>query len=743
MASTSRDSAQHTADDATDAVASGSQNGSGDQTNPTTAAGGNWYLELDPDAVNGGDEDRDEEEDAEGDDADYEDADEYPHGGSRGYTSLFQDDGDDAMDDDDDFFDPDDDDVDGDDEVDDDDVNEEDVDEEDVDDEDEDDDEEMPALRFGNIEFTITVENSNRQRTAEEQSRPIARLLRAAGAGGWSPRDLMLFLQHPDMDYILSRMEESDGEEYVTSEFNRIMHGTASRPRDPNRFPKVPSVEGTKLMYSGDFGANNHERFPNKSLSRRILERELSVGTWAERKLNKDLITQSLMPSTPADQIIHYEEPVYSGQFSDDGRFFYSCSQDFKIRLYDTTNLYNWKHYKTVSYPWGQWTLTDASLSPDNKWIAYTSHSSLVSIAPTDPRDKGDPYSLDLGVGGTNGPMYGFRSIFSIRFSGDGRELVAGTNGNSLIVYDIESRTVLHNIRGHKDDVNAVCFADKLSPHILYSGSDDATIKVWDRRSMGDEREVGAFVGHTEGLTYIDSKGDGRYVLSNGKDQSMKLWDIRKALTLEQHENLRPFRHRHFDYRMGRYNDDLWDPHPDDNSVVTFRGHQVLQTLIRCHFSPPSSTNSRYVYSGSKDGKVHVWNMDATKAAEIDVGAATRGTRPRDGRTRHYFTSSRGDWATCVRDASWHPHAPFIAASALNGFSMSHGTVSLHSYGEDGEGDGGDEDESERTPRLMMENLQPVPWENKGVGGYTLGNATLDEDDEDDDDDDDDFDAPF
>lgn len=47
---------------------------------------------------------------------------------------------------------------------------------------------------------------------------------------------------------------------------------------------------------------------------------------------------------------------------------------------------------------------------------------------------------------------------------------------------------------------------------------------------MADGREVGVFTGHTEGLTYVDSKGDGRYVLSNAKDQTMKLWDIRLVI---------------------------------------------------------------------------------------------------------------------------------------------------------------------------------------------------------------------
>jgi WD repeat-containing protein 23 len=183
--------------------------------------------------------------------------------------------------------------------------------------------------------------------------------------------------------------------------------------------------------------------------------------------------------------------------------------------MYDTSNPYKWRYYKTVEYPSGQWTLTDASLSPDNKFVAYTSIRSNVCLAPTDPNDLGDPYNLDFseGIGraaGFHGRFDRNFGIWSIRFSGDGRELVAGATGGSILVYDIESRRTLHRIFGHDEDVNAVCFADSSSPHILYSGSDDTTLKVWDTRSMGDSREAGAFIGHIEGLTYIDSKGDGR-----------------------------------------------------------------------------------------------------------------------------------------------------------------------------------------------------------------------------------------
>lgn len=518
---------------------------------------------------------------------------------------------------------------------------------------------------------------------AESENVEVELILQPGGPGqgqaratSLTPRQILAIFRGADLrGVLLGEYDNDDDDEAYSSLYGRRRRS----PPDPNRFPKIPSDKGTELMDSGVFGTSDIQRYNHKKIARRLLDRELGLGDYASQKVNQNLVRQRLVPSNAADMIINYDEAAYSGQFSDDGNFFFAVVKDFHVRMYDTSNPYNWRHYKTVRYPGGQWTLSDASLSPDNKWLAYTSLCSNVSLAPTDPYDTGDPYFLDLGTG----PDRRRRNfaIYSVRFSGDGRELVAGTNLNSLVIYDIESRQVLNHVYGHEDDVNAVCFADKSSPHILYSGSDDSTIKVWDRRSMADQRPAGAFVGHIEGLTYIDSKGDGRYILSNSKDQTMKLWDLRMAMSSEQFREKNPTRYAgnsNFDYRWGDYDDDDWFPHPDDNSVVTFRGHRVLQTLIRCHFSPPGSTNSRYVYSGSYDGKVYIWNMDATLASTIDVQKATYNTRPRW--SGHFHGG--GGWKTCVRDASWHPHAPMVVASALNGWNQFHGTCSIHSYNE-------------------------------------------------------------
>lgn len=45
-----------------------------------------------------------------------------------------------------------------------------------------------------------------------------------------------------------------------------------------------------------------------------------------------------------------------------------------------------------------------------------------------------------------------------------------------------------------------------------------------------DAVQVGGLCGHQAGVTCITAKGDGHHFISNGKDQTMKLWDIRKML---------------------------------------------------------------------------------------------------------------------------------------------------------------------------------------------------------------------
>ena len=114
-------------------------------------------------------------------------------------------------------------------------------------------------------------------------------------------------------------------------------------------------------------------------------------------------------------------------------------------------------------------------------------------------------------------------ALMSIKFSGDSREICGGSKGGEIFIYDMMQNRVKTTVSNcHSDEINSVCWANRETSNILYTGSDDCFVKVWDRRvfgnTIGGRRAAGVFVGHQEGVTNVASKGDGIYLASNGKD---------------------------------------------------------------------------------------------------------------------------------------------------------------------------------------------------------------------------------
>ncbi|KDD73587.1 hypothetical protein H632_c2030p1, partial [Helicosporidium sp. ATCC 50920] len=245
---------------------------------------------------------------------------------------------------------------------------------------------------------------------------------------------------------------------------------------------------------------------------------------------------------------------------------------------------------------------------------------------------------------------------------------------------------------GHARDVNSVEYVDEGEALIL-SGSDDACIRLWDRRVPGRGLKPAAlFEGHTEGVAHLHSRRDGRLFLSNAKDQSARIWDLRKPSSemggggagwragvrdaalgneaggLSQNPPVltrspagAPSRRTataaprlsfEWDYRwMGYPAQGRRMEHPRDASQASFYGHSVLQTLIRAYWSPPDFGQS-CIYAGSADGICRVWEATGKPVAKLLGG---------------------GD--DVLRDCSWHPHWPTIVTASFNGDVVIHDLV--------------------------------------------------------------------
>jgi WD repeat-containing protein 23 len=376
--------------------------------------------------------------------------------------------------------------------------------------------------------------------------------------------------------------------------------------------------------------------------------------------------------------------------------------------------------------------------------------------------------------------------VFSLAFSPCGSLLLGGASDRCLYLYDLNScgrRAAA--VLAHADDVNAVAWADA---NVLLTAGDDRVIKLWDRRMIGQRGSgmapaassnsslssyppssstspsagggcgvsalsssssaapppppctrstpVGVFLGHSQGIASLCARGDGRHVLSNSKDQTAKIWDLRNmsaacdaeaaarsatadacfdyrwpathankvacarallaaatgtpitpsapparpcpissavnaclmalsgasfspaatsatsnsdlrhqattATSVASSPNAAPLIAASASIASGSASSDHQSRvNPYDRSVLTLRGHRVLETLVRAYFSPLHSTGQRFVYSGSQCGSVLVW----------------------DTMTGELVKQLRGHHAT-VRDVAWHPYKPATLVSA-------------------------------------------------------------------------------
>ncbi|XP_072748454.1 DDB1- and CUL4-associated factor 11 isoform X1 [Anoplolepis gracilipes] len=427
-------------------------------------------------------------------------------------------------------------------------------------------------------------------------------------------------------DRIEDRSDESEDE-----------HSTATRRR---YVQDTAGLVGNDINYivKQASGVTHSSDQKNLSITPVIQRRALRPDGFNSHE--KCILRNSLLPNKP-DVIANYNSKVFCGLFSKDGKFFVTATQDKRLRVYSTPkDRFNAILPKEIQGRDVGWSILDIAFSPDGKYFAYSSWSESLYQYPLVGRRSVERLQLI--------PTTRRFCVFSIAFSNDGKEIISGANDEYIYIYDRESSQQVLRFHGHEKDVNTIAFADD-SSHVFYSGSDDGLCKVWDRRTINQRNPcaVGVLAGHSNGITYIDSRGDQRYLISNSKDQSIKLWDIRNYSSRRAALAARQFvDHENWDYRWQRMPDMIREPQilEGDSSVMTYYGHSIRKTLIRCRFSPRITTGQRYISTGDSRGRLIVYDLLT-------------------GRIVLNIRGHRG----CVRDVCWHPDNHHIFTSSWDG----------------------------------------------------------------------------
>ncbi|KIJ70519.1 hypothetical protein HYDPIDRAFT_172320 [Hydnomerulius pinastri MD-312] len=108
----------------------------------------------------------------------------------------------------------------------------------------------------------------------------------------------------------------------------------------------------------------------------------------------------------------------------------------------------------------------------------------------------------------------------------DGKLVVAGDDTGLVQIFEINSRAILRTLDSHKQPVHVTKFSPLLSTQVL-SCSDDTTVKLWD---VPSQSEVITFTAHSDYVRSGEvSSSNPHLVLTGSYDATMRLFDSRSG----------------------------------------------------------------------------------------------------------------------------------------------------------------------------------------------------------------------
>jgi WD40 repeat protein/serine/threonine protein kinase len=214
-----------------------------------------------------------------------------------------------------------------------------------------------------------------------------------------------------------------------------------------------------------------------------------------------------------------------------------------------------------------------ATFSPDNKLLAVVTGVTYGDGLP------GEVKLLDAATSALLANLTGATSwLYRVRFSRDGRLLIATGGTGTVKLWDVQNRRELADLRGHRGTVfGLACSPDGKT---LATGDSEGNIRLWD---LSSRHEITSVAGHTGPVWVLAFSPDGKRFASGGLDKTVKLWDMETQ-----------------------------------RLIHTYRGH--LGRVVSLEFSPDGST----LVSGSFDGTVKVWQPRPKPEAYVFRGHHAR-----------------------------------------------------------------------------------------------------------------------
>ena len=265
---------------------------------------------------------------------------------------------------------------------------------------------------------------------------------------------------------------------------------------------------------------------------------------------------------------------VTSLVYSPDGKTLTSGCRDGRIHLWDALSGGHNKtiigHKRIVNPETYSRYISSLKYSPDGTTLASWSNGELLLYDPISKKSMQ--------------PVNGYRfPVYSLAFSLNGNTIAIGGQDGAINLWDTANLTHKRSLPGHTDKVTSVVYSPK--GNIYASASLDGTIRLWGAVSKLPKR---LFAGHTRYVACVVYSPDGRTLASAGMNGDVHLWDV----------------------ETGKYIQTLSEPADMENPPEVIKGHSWRSSFAKMVTSLAYSPDGKTLACGSMDNKIRMWDAN-------------------------------------------------------------------------------------------------------------------------------------